>query len=388
MSALATADVIVVGLGAMGSATCNALAARGATVIGIDQHQPPHELGSTHGDTRITRLAIGEGADYVPLVRRSHELWREIEQQAGVSLLVQQGGIVLGRPDSAFLAETGEAARRFGIGHENLSRSEIAERFPMFEPTDEIEAYYEPEAGYVRVEEAVSAQLSLGRRNGARLQLGERVDGWSASERGVTVRTAAGTYAGAELVLCAGAWIGALFDEGRELFNVYRQLLCWFEIDRGFEQLREMPVFVWDLGGEQGDFVHLDVLYGFPALDGPGGGLKVGAESYDHLTSADEPRAPATADEIAQMHARHVAPRFPWLTDRALRTVTCLYTCTRSTRFVIDRHPEHERVWIVSPCSGHGFKHSPAIGEAIAQHLTEGASEVDLEPFSLARARS
>ena len=140
MSALRTADVIVVGLGAMGSATCFQLAARGVSVIGVDRHEPPHAYGSTHGDTRITRLAIGEGTEYVPLVRRSHDLWREIEEQAGVQLLTRSGGLVLAHAASPFLEQTRASARRYGIAHENLSSAELVERFPMFLVDEQTEA--------------------------------------------------------------------------------------------------------------------------------------------------------------------------------------------------------------------------------------------------------
>ena len=180
-------DVIVLGLGAMGSAVALRLARRGLRVIGLDQFDPPHKHGSTHGDTRITRLAIGEGADFVPLVRRSHELWRELEQETGTRLLHQTGGLVLGDPDNQFLAETRSAAAQYGIAHENLSNAALAERFPMFGAGRHTEAYFEPAAGYVRPEAAVAAQLTLARAAGAELQAGEPVLSWDASSTGVAV---------------------------------------------------------------------------------------------------------------------------------------------------------------------------------------------------------
>jgi sarcosine oxidase len=380
-------DVIVIGLGAMGSAACFRLAARGASVIGIDGYQPPHPYGSTHGDTRITRLAIGEGSEYVPLVRRSHELWRELERQAGVQLLTQSGGVIIAHADSPFLEQTRASARQYGIAHENLSAAELATRFPMFTVDPQTEGYYEPEAGYVRPEAAVRAQLELSRRRGAQLQLGEQVEQWTASTTGVSVRTNSGTYEARQLVLCAGPWLPDLFPEGREIFAVHRQLQYWFPIRERYEQLREMPTFVWDFGGERDGFVHLDGFYGFPAVDGPGGGVKVATESYEQTTTPDGRQHPATQREITDMYERCVAPRLSWLGPEPLRTVSCLYTNTRGSRFVIDRHPEHEAVLILSACSGHGFKHSPAIGESVAQLVSDGASEIDLSAFSLERAR-
>ncbi|MGH2888091.1 MAG: FAD-dependent oxidoreductase, partial [Solirubrobacteraceae bacterium] len=188
---MARADVIVIGLGAMGGAACRSLAARGASVLGIDRFSPPHDLGSTHGDTRITRLAIGEGQEYVPLARRSRELWRELERETGADLLTQAGVLILGPPSSRFLRETRLAARQYGIEHEDLTGAQIAPRYPMLalgEQT-ETEAYFEPEAGFLRPEAAVAAQLRLARRDGAQLRLGERVLRWSASADGVSVTT-------------------------------------------------------------------------------------------------------------------------------------------------------------------------------------------------------
>ena len=382
-----TADVIVVGLGAMGSAASWRLASRGVSVIGIDQYAPPHPWGSTHGDTRITRLAIGEGREYVPLARRSHELWREIEAESGAELLTQPGVVILAHPSSTFLAETRAAARQYGIDHRDLTNAELRAGFPMFAADEQTVAYHEPQAGYVRPEPAVAAQLTLARGAGAELMLGERVKRWTPSPRGVTVTTDADTYKAGQLLLCAGAWIGDLVAQVRDLVAIYRQLLFWFPIRRGYARLRDMPAFVWDVGGDQRGFVHLDGFYGFPAIDGPGGGVKVASESYEHTTTPDGQQHPAGRPEIDRMVRGCVEPYLPWLGDQPLRTVSCLYTSTRGSRFIIDRHPEHEAVLVVSACSGHGFKHSPAIGEAVAQWLTAEAPEIDLGAFSFDHAR-
>jgi sarcosine oxidase len=378
--------VIVIGLGAMGSAACHQLAARGAGVIGIDRYSPPHVYGSTHGDTRMTRLAVGEGAEYVPLVRRSHQLWREMEALTGVSLLTQPGGLVLGAAANPFLSQTRALARQHGIAHENLSSAAVAERFPMFTIDEGTEGYLEPGSGYVRPERAVRAQLSLARRHGASIRLGERVEEWTTSAAGVRVSTATQVYEADQLVICAGSWISRLFPEGGRIFSVYRQLLFWFPIRAGYERLRDMPVFVWEFGGDRAGVEHLLGFYGFPAIDGRHGGVKVATEVYDETTMPDGRQHPATPGESEAMYRRYIAPHLPWLGPGPLRTVSCLYTSTHASRFVIDRHPDHDAVLIVSPCSGHGFKHSPAIGEAIAQWVIDGASEIDLAPFALSRA--
>ena len=386
IATMRTADVIVVGLGAMGSAACRQLASRGVSVIGIDQYAPPHAWGSTHGDTRITRLAIGEGREYVPLARRSHELWREIERATDTQLLTQPGIVVLAHPSSTFLAETRAAAHEYRIEHRDLTNAELRARFPMFAVDDQTVGYHEPEGGYVRPEQAVAAQLTLARREGARLHLGERVQGWTASRRGVTVTTDCDTYAAGQLVVCAGPWIGDLVPWVRDIVAIYRQLLFWFPIRGHYAALRDMPGFVWDVGGDQRGFVHLLGFYGFPAIDGPGGGVKVAAESYEHTTAPDGRQHPASRAEIQGMYQGCVQPYLPWLGEEPVRTVSCLYTSTRGSRFIIDRHPEHDAVLVVSACSGHGFKHSPAIGEAVAQWVTGQAPDIDLSAFSFERA--
>ena len=374
-------EVIVVGLGAVGAAVSWQLARRGVGVIGFDRYAPPHDRGSTHGESRITRLAVGEGEEYVPLVRRSHELWREIEAESSSSLLTQIGGVVIGGPESVFVERTRGIAARSGIVHENLDGAELLQRFPMFAAGEGARAYYEPEAGYVRPEAAVAAQLGLAAKAGARLCLDQAVLEWRASPEGVSVRTESGVHSADQLVVCVGPWIHELFPEGREVFAVYRQLLLWFAIADEPPGLDQMPVFVWDFGGERSGFVHLHGFYGFPPLAGAGGGVKVATEQFEHTTEPDGAQHPATPKEAALMRQEVIGERLPWLGSTPLRTVSCLYTSTRGSRFVIDRHPSHENVMIVSACSGHGFKHSPAVGEAVAQSIAGESPEVDLRPF-------
>lgn len=369
----------------MGSAVVSQLARRGWDVVGLDRFEPPHDRGSTHGDTRITRLAIGEGPQYVPLVRRSHALWREIEQATGTTLMQQVGGLVIGDEDDPFLTETRANAVLHGIAHENLSHRALLERFPMFAAPAGTEAYFEPEAGLLRPEAAVRAQLALARRDGAELRLGAEVQGFSAQRDGVSVTTAEGTLYGRELVLCAGAWIRQLLPDYADLFAIHPQLLHWFPIREGYAALRAMPVFIWEIAGERDDFTHLSGgFYGFPAIDGPQGGLKLATERYeDTVEPGQTVPADTGAREATRLHREYLARHFPWVGAAPLRTVSCLYTNTRGCRFMIGTHPESPHVTVVAACSGHGFKHSPAIGEAVAQLLSEGASALDLTPFAL-----
>jgi sarcosine oxidase len=374
-------DVAVVGLGAMGSAIAFQLARAGARVVGIDRFAPPHEHGSTHGDTRITRLALGEGAAYVPLAVRSHELWREIEERTGDELLTVTGGVVLSAPGGGgqhgaedFLATTAATAAAHGLPHEVLGAGALAERLAPFNLRGDERGVFEPSAGFVRPERAVAAQLRLAREHGAELRTGERV----LAAGGHEVRTDAATYRAGTVVLAVGPWLPELRPELAPRFPVTRQVLHWFALAPGAHAAhRDLPVFIWITGAGPEAF-----FYGFPAIDGPGGGLKVATEQFARTTTPGACDRAVPARESAALHARLLAGRLPGLEPRAVRAVTCLYTTTPDSRFVIDAHPDDADLLVVSACSGHGFKHSAAIGEAVAQRALSGGSTIDLRPFA------
>ena len=382
-----TADVIVVGLGALGSAALFQLARRGARVIGIDRFAPPHERGSSHGETRITRQAIGEGDEYVALVLRSHEIWRELEGETGASLFSPIGGLLLGREASGvmhhgqtnFVGRSIDVARRFGIEHTVLQPAEIERRFPQFRLAGDEVGYYEPGAGFVRPERCIATQLERARAHGAVERSNETVVRITSSATGVQVVTDRAAYAAAWVVVSAGAWLSTLLGGPfPRLLRVYRQVLHWFAPDdaAAFAPGR-FPIFIWIHGADGGYF------YGFPAL---AGGVKLATEQFTETADPDRLHPP-TAAESAALWQGHVRERLAGLTGRCLRSAACCYTVTPDSRFVIDRHPDWERVVVVSACSGHGFKHSAGLGEAIAERVLTGASHIDLAPFSLARFR-
>ena len=382
-------DAIVLGLGAMGSAAAWQLAKRGARVLGLDNYAPPHTLGSTHGDTRVTRLAIGEGPHLTPLVMRSHEIWREIERETGRDLLTTNGGLIISSAARTskthvddFFANTCGAADRFQIPHEILNAAAIRKRFPHFKVRDDEVGYFEPGAGFVRPEACVAAQIALARICGADIRPNERALGFDETSTGTTVRTAESSYQAERLVVCAGPWLPSLLDETHaSLFRIYRQVLFWFAIDGPIDTWapRQFPIFIWELQGvRQG-------IYGFPAVDGRDGGVKIATEQFDAQTSPDAAERSVSADEIASMYATYVEPYFTGLAPRCVKSAVCLYTVTPDSGFVIDWLPGSDRVLIASPCSGHGFKHSAAIGEILAELATKGSSKTDLSPFRLSR---
>jgi len=378
----------VVGLGAAGAATLYQLARRGVSVVGIDRFSPPHIYGSTHGDTRITREAIGEGEAYTPLVRRSHAIWRELEAETGQDLLTQCGGLIIeaagggaaGHHRHEFLASTIACARRYGIEHELLTAADVKHRFPQFGVDGTESAYYEPTAGFVRPERCVGAQLTVAARLGADIRRDERVLAVEPSGGGVRVRTDGGAVEAGRVVLAVGPWVRDFIGaELFRLFAVYRQVLNWFELspEAGDHTSGAMPVFIWGL--DDGN-----TFYGFPAIDGTRE-IKVADEQLDSPTTADEASLDVEAGEPRALYERLLSVRLPGLSSRCLRTARCLYTVTPDANFVIDDHPDLPGVLLVSPCSGHGFKHSAGVGEAIAQRVTTGTSDADLSPFRLDR---
>jgi len=382
-------ETIVLGLGAMGSAAAWQLARRGNSVLGIDRFAPPHEHGSTHGDTRITRLAIGEGAQYTPLAMRSHQIWRELEGETGSTLLVAHGGLVLSSKARTsqchtddFFANTVAAAEKYGIEHEILDARQVRRRFPQFRIADDESGYFEPGAGFVRPEVCVRVQLALAAQHGAELHRGEVATAFDASDNGVTVTTDRDTYAADALIVAAGPWLPGLVDASLSRhFTIYRQVLCWFDIDGPVGPFlpANFPVFIWELQGRpQG-------IYGFPAVDGTRGGLKVATESYFAATTPESVERRVSDGEVRAVYDDYVAPYISGLSSRCVKATTCLYTVTPDFGFVIDALPGATRVVVASPCSGHGFKHSAAIGEALAQRVMDGAARIDLGAFSLMR---
>lgn len=381
-------DAIVIGLGAMGSASLYQLAKRGVKVLGIDRFSPPHKFGSTHGDTRITRQAIGEGEQYVPLALRSHEIWREIEQEIGKNLLTITGGVILGNAEAEaihgkenFIAKTIETAQKYSIKHDVLSAQEIRERFPQFKLGGNEKGYFEYGAGFLKPEACIEAQLELAKKYGAEIHTNEDVQQFIplANDR-MEVRTLKGVYKTRKVIVSIGPWIKDFFPEYSDIFKVYRQVLYWFDIKENKDAYSpdKFPVFIWDFGNGKD-------VYGFPAVDGPDGGLKIAAEQYEVTTSANDVDRSVTEAETKKMYGQYIRDYFPDISDTCIKSVSCLYTVTPDSDFVIDTHPIDSQIILVSPCSGHGFKHSAAIGEVVAEMVIKGKSTIDISKFSLKR---
>jgi sarcosine oxidase len=364
-----TADVIVVGLGAAGAASLYQLARRGVKAIGVDRFSPPHGMGSSHGETRITRIGVGEGAAYPPLARRSHEIWRELEAKTGEKLLLQCGMLALGqrgatmhgRPD--FIGQTIEMARRFDVEHELLDAAEIGRRYPQFELVGDEAGYFEPGAGLVYPERCVGAQLALAKQLGAEIVTDAVVTAVEPDGDGVRVVTASQTYTAAQVIVAAGAWNPGLIGAPLKPLSVQPQALHWFAAERpeDFGPDR-FPVFIWTHG--QGAE---DLFYGFPIPpDAPTKAVKVATEAYQSIASPDgfDRTVPEGAAEA--VWRRHVFGRLTGISPTAVKSAACLYTMAPDGDFVIDRIAGRNMI-VASACSGHGFKHSAALGEMLAE---------------------
>jgi sarcosine oxidase len=361
-------DVIVIGLGAMGSASLRALARAGLNVLGIDRYAPPHPHGSSHGETRATRRAVGEGDVYVPLVERSHAIWHELEERSGTQLLEQCGFLTIDTSNGGgelhgmggFFDRTVAIAKRNGIRHDQLDGRAIRERFPAFTPPDDALGYFEPEGGYVHVERAIGTLLADAQAAGARLHIGETFLGFAEAGDGITVRTDRAEYSAHSLVMTAGPWLPQLLGNPLAPVRLYPQQLHWLEPSAADVFARDRcPVYLW-LHGEGPD----DIFYGFPQI-GRAPEIKVATEqSHDQDVTADQP---AKAEEASRHNliGKHLAGRLAG-SMHGLRSAGCRYAVTPDGHFVIDRLPEARRVIAVSACSGHGFKHAPAIGELVA----------------------
>ncbi len=284
---------------------------------------------------------------------------------------------------SSFLQDTINAAEAFDIQHQRLTTAEIQERFPQFRLTADEVGYFEPGAGFLRPEECVDAQITQAKHLGAKVFTSETVHEITPTSCGVEVKTSKGSYEAAKVILTAGPWITKLLPpEYAAHFRVYRQTLCWFALEHNAERYSpdRFPVFIWITGNRV-----QDMLYGFPAIDGPEGGVKVATERYENTVDPDAVPREVSDESITEMYSHSIAPRFPDVSSCCLRSTTCLYTVTPDAKFVIDYADANHNVLFASACSGHGFKHSPAVGEALAQRALGQPTQVDLAPFAMKR---
>jgi sarcosine oxidase len=365
-------DVGIVGLGAMGSMAALELARRGKRVIGFDRFRPPHPFGSSHGKSRIIREAYFEHPQYVPLVQRAYQQWALLEQQSGRRLLVPTGGIMIGTPSGTLVGGARRSALEHGLPYEELSAAQMRERFPLFQLREDEVGLFEPRAGVLFPEAALEGALQMAEAAGAELHFDEPVTTWSTGE-GVTVRTSARHWPVGRLILSAGAWMVDGVARTTLPLSVARQTLFWFT---PAADASGIPVFIWEWAMNQ-------MFYGFPDL---GDGVKVAIHHQGEATTPEHVRRTVYPDEANRLR-EVMATRTPQLLGPLRDSAVCLCTNTPDGDFLLDRHPGDGRVLLCSPCSGHGFKFAPAIGEALADLVEDKVPRFDLGPFRLARFR-
>lgn len=365
-------DVIVAGLGAVGSAAAFHLARNGQKVLGLDRFTPPHSFGSSHGQTRIIREAYFEHPLYVPLVQRAYKLWDELERLSGRSLLRITGGLMVGHPDGVLVSGARHSAEQHALPYEMLTAAEVATRFPALQPAEDMVALWEPRAGILFPEACVGAHLVLAQAHGARLRYEEPLASWRSDGDGVRVMTRQGDYRAGQLLLTAGSWTRSLVPELDLPLTVERQVMCWFAPRARAEIFapERCPVHIWETAPQR-------FFYGFPDL---GDGMKLARHHAGEVCDPDRLHREVSDAEVAPI--RGWVRRFLPDADGALRTTeVCMYTNTPDAHFWIDRHPEQAQVLIASACSGHGFKFASVLGELLAQWLVSGRTQVHLSPF-------
>ncbi len=363
-------DVVVVGLGAVGAAALYQLSETGKKVLGIDRFDPPHTMGSSHGETRITRLAVGEGAEYVSLARRSHEIWKDLEAKTGNQIYFPVGGILMdsgiqpwGKHGAdGFFERTVSYAKQFDVRYEVFDSAQLKKRYSHFELPESGKGYYELEAGYLKPELAIETQLNFAKENGAEILTNSPVLEIKKTQGGGVKLILEGKEITAERVLVsAGGWVKDFLTESdKKEFKICRQVLHWVETSS--DDWKDYPVFMWGFGPAPEDFI-----YGFPSLDGKT--VKMATESFIETSHPRELDREVSSEEKKQFWEEKIKGKISGLKPNILKSTVCFYTVTEDAKFVIRPLRGIEEVLMVSACSGHGFKHSAALGELLKDKL-------------------
>ena len=372
-------DAIVIGLGGMGSAALDHLARRGLRVLGVEQFTIPHVLGSSHGLTRIIRLAYFESPKYVPLLRRSYELWHELEREAGEKLLHVTGSIDAGWNGSRTVEGSLEACREHGLPFESMDAARLNHRYPGYALEPGMTAVFQPHGGFLVPERCVTAHVERAVRHGATVVQNQRVLNWEASEHGVRVRTASETYLAARLVITAGPWARALVSSLSSLAVPERQVVMWSAVeDDSMFSPERFPVFNLQVSHDDSER-----YYGFPIHGRQG--FKIGRYNHRKERGNPEDLSRQTDADDEELLRRAVRRFFPKANGPALAAETCLFTNTPDKDFILDHVDGLRSVAMAAGFSGHGFKFCSVVGEIMADLVTAGESSFDLRMFRVDR---
>ncbi|SIR85936.1 N-methyl-L-tryptophan oxidase [Williamsia sterculiae] len=370
-------DVIVLGLGGMGSAAAYHLTRRGYSVLGLEKFGPAHDRGSSHGGSRIIRQSYFEDPAYVPLLLRAYELWEQLSVDSGRDVHSLTGGLFVGPPESTTFAGSLRAAQEWGLTHEVLDAADVHRRFPTIRPEPGQLALYEAKAGFARPELTVAAHLDLAARAGAELHFDEAALTWTDNGSGVRVTTAAGEYRADQLVICPGAWAPDILADLGVPITIERQVMYWIEPSGPADRWADMPIYIHETDA-------VEQIYGFPAIDGPAGGAKVAFFRKGVECTPETIDRQVHEEEKAQMRHR-VQRLLPHLDGPVLDSATCMYSTTPDHNFVIARHPRHSAVSVACGFSGHGFKFVPVVGEILADLVADGRTDHPIGLFDPTR---
>jgi sarcosine oxidase len=374
-----TFDVIVIGLGGIGSAAAYHLAARGKRVLGLERFTPAHDRGSSHGSSRIIRQAYHENPDYVPLVLRAYELWEQLERDSQTQLLTATGGLFLGTENSDVVQGSLLSAKQHNLAHEVLDAKEIQRRFPVLRPRAEDCAVFEKKAGFLRPEVAVATHLGLAAQHGATLHFEEPTVDWTATDGGaVRVVTPKTAYKAARLVIAPGPWASNLLKLALPL-HIRRHVMAWFDPLTAIQNFApdRFPIYIWRTGNET-------VFYGFPATDCERCGVKAAMHSGGDICTTDSIEREIHDRDIEEIREQ-LATFIPALNGKLLHAATCMYTLTPDEHFVVSPHPNYAQVTIACGFSGHGFKFATVLGEVLADLAIDGHTKWPVDFFSAER---
>ena len=372
-----TYDVAIAGLGGIGSAIAAQCAARGASVIGLEQFGPAHDRGSSHGKSRMIRQAYFEDAAYVPLVLRSYELWRDLERQTAEELLRLTGVLSVGEESSEIISGTKRSAGEHGLRLETPSRRQVEDRYPTLRLAANEVALFEPDGGVLDPERAVRAHLQVAQRAGAELRFQVSMRGWESTGTGVTIDLSNGDRVLAKtLILSLGPWFKETMDALGAPLRIQRNVQTWFWPSDGSYKAGQFPAFLLDRAGLPAP------LYGFPDF---GDGVKAAFHGSGEITTADELDREVDLKRDVEPVANAMEEWMPGATSSFREAKPCMYSLTPDGNFVIDRHPEEANVILCGGFSGHGFKFAPVIGEIAAELALEGGSRHQIDFLSLKR---
>ncbi len=370
-------DVAVVGLGGMGSATAAHCATRGASVIGLDQYARGHDLGSSSGKSRMIRKAYFEDPAYVPLLLRAYDLWRELENASGEELLRTTGLLMVGPEDCEIIVGATRAARQHSLTVETLSAEKIRARYPMLLVANDEVGLYEPEGGVLDPERCVAAHLQVAEVAGAELRFNKAMTSWEKSSTGFVLHLADGSEVTSHaLVFSLGPWFQQILAKIGVRLRVERNVQAWFVPSRPDYTASKFPPFLLDRRGFPAP------LYGFPDF---GDGIKAAFHSHGALTDAVIVDRAIDFTRDVEPIGRAMEGWMPGATATFRAAKPCLYSLTDDCHFVVDRHPEHDRLILCGGFSGHGFKFAPVIGEIAADLALDGTSRHEIGFLSLRR---